>query len=408
MEILRETYRSLFSNKLRTFLSMLGIIIGITSVITVMALGAGTTENITNSVSSLGSNVMIIFPGYSGGRGGKVASSMNYLEKSDAENIANYAEDVIRATPVLQSNFLVQNGNLNITSTIMAGNPELFNILNLNIDSGRSFVEDDYANVKNYAIIGYTTAESLFEGKNPIGEKIYLIQKNSKLFRKIPFEVIGVLKKAGSTLMFNTDKTIFIPYSTADARLFKTNGKASMILASGVSSEKSLEAQMEVDFILNNKFGDDTSYQIMSQDSMLEVIGQITGVMNFILIAIAAISLVVGGIGIMNIMLVSVSERTREIGVKMALGAGRKRILLEFLTESIAITFIAGLIGIILGSLLSAGISSLAANLNLKAIISLKSILIAFGVSASVGLFFGIYPANKASKLSPIEALRYE
>ena len=408
MEILRETYRSLFSNKLRTFLSMLGIIIGITSVITVMALGAGTTENITNSVSSLGSNVMIIFPGYSGGRGGKVASSVNNLKKSDAEDIEKYAKDVIRATPVLQSSFLVQNGNLNITSTVMAGNSELFKILNLNIDSGRSFVEEDYEEVKNYAVIGYDTAESLFQEESPVGKTIYLIQKNQHLFRKIPFEVIGVLKKAGSTLMFNTDKTIFIPYSTGDARLFKTNGKASMILASGISSEKSLESQMEVDFILNNKFGDDTSYQIMSQDTMLEVIGQITGVMNFILIAIAAISLVVGGIGIMNIMLVSVSERTREIGVKMALGAGRKRILLEFLTESIAITFVAGLIGIILGSLLSFGISSLAASLNLKAIISLKSILIAFGVSASVGLFFGIYPANKASKLSPIEALRYE
>ena len=407
MEILRETIRSLVSNKMRTFLSMLGIIIGITSVIAVISLGQGTTQNLTDTVSSLGSNVLIITPWRTTIRAG-TSSSNNTLTVNDANDIKNYAPSVKSTAPVLQGSFLLKNNDLNINSTLLSSNNDVFSILKLELSDGRFYNFEDIEQKRNVMVIGYEIANELFPNENPIGKNISVMQNVSNSFtRKINFEIIGVIKETGSKLLYNIDTTVLIPISTGDARLFQTNGNVPQILASAQSQELSNSAQIEIDTILYNKFGSE-SFNIMSQDAILDVIGNITGIMSFILVAIAAISLVVGGIGIMNIMLVSVSERTKEIGIKMAIGASRRRILFEFIFESIAITFIAGIIGIIFGILLSNGIASLAREYSLSALISWQSILSSFGISVAVGLFFGIYPANKASKLSPIEALRYE
>jgi putative ABC transport system permease protein len=407
MEILRETIRSLVSNKLRTFLSMLGIIIGITSVIAVISLGQGTTQNLTESVSSLGSNVLIITPGRTTIRAG-ASSSSNSLTVDDANNIKNSAPSVRATAPVLQGSFLLKKDDLNINSTLLSSNNDIVSILNLELSEGRFYNTTDLEEKRNVMVIGYEIANELYPNENPIGKSIAVMQNiSNSLTRKVNFEIIGVMKETGSKLLYNIDTTVLIPFSTGDARLFQSNGQVAQILASAQSQEMSKSAQIEIDTILYNKFGSE-SFNIMSQDAILEVIGNVTGIMSFILVAIAAISLVVGGIGIMNIMLVSVSERTKEIGIKMAIGASRKRILFEFIFESIAITFIAGIIGIIFGILLSNGIASLAKEYSLNALISWQSILSSFGISVAVGLFFGIYPANKASKLSPIEALRYE
>jgi len=397
MEILRETIRSLFSNKLRTFLSMLGIIIGITSVIAVISLGEGTTQNLTESVSSLGSNVLIVTPGRTISRTGS-SSSSNSLRVEDSIMIKNSAPSIKNTAPVLQKSFLLKNNDLNKNSTILASDSNIISILNLELSEGRFFNQDDIKNNKNVIVIGYEIAKELYPNESPIGRSISVMQTiSSDLTRKVNFEIIGVMKETGSKLLFNIDTTALVPFSVGDSRLFQSHGEVSQILASAKSQELSKSAQIEIDTLLYNKFGTE-SFNIMSQDAIIEVIGNITGIMSFILVAIAAISLVVGGIGIMNIMLVSVSERTKEIGIKMAIGASRKRILFEFIFESIAITFIAGIIGIILGILLSNAIASLASQYNLRALISWQSILSSFG----------IYPANKASKLSPIEALRYE
>lgn len=407
MEILRETIRSLISNKLRTFLSMLGIIIGITSVIAVISLGEGTTQNLTESVSSLGSNVLIITPGKTTIRAG-ASSASNSLTVDDANNIKYSAPSVRATAPVLQGSFLLKKDDLNINSTLLSTNNDIVSILKLELSKGRFYNTTDMEEKRNVIVIGHEIANELYPNESPIGKNISVMQNiSNSLTRKVNFEIIGVMKETGSKLLYNIDTTVLIPFSTGDARLFQSNGNVAQILASAQSQEKSKSAQIEIDTILYNKF-ESEAFNIMSQDAILEVIGNVTGIMSFILVAIAAISLVVGGIGIMNIMLVSVSERTKEIGIKMAIGASRKRILFEFIFESIAITFIAGIIGIIFGILLSNGIASLAKEYSLSALISWQSILSSFGISVAVGLFFGIYPANKASKLSPIEALRYE
>jgi len=405
MEILRETIRSLLSNKLRTFLSMLGIIIGIASVITVMSLGEGTTANIKETVSSLGSNVLSIYPGFSGGRGGFIAQRITSSTKyEDAQYIKDSAPHIINATPIVKGYNTLKFNDYSYSAEGVGTTPEIKDIVNMTVESGSFFTQEDIDNMSNYIVLGSTVAENLFEQTNPLGQKVYVITSTGK----VAFTVIGVLKEQGSSIMLDIDNAYFMPYTTADARIFHENGNASMILAKASSEEETELAQIELDFLLYGLLGNENSYRISSQNTMLEAISQITGVMTFILVAIAAISLVVGGIGIMNIMLVSVSERTREIGIKMALGASRSRILLEFLFESIILTFIAGIIGVSLGTGLSNLIAGFAAQYDLKSITTVGSVLVSFGVSSGVGLFFGIYPARKASKLSPIEALRYE
>ncbi|MEM4761981.1 MAG: ABC transporter permease [Thermofilum sp.] len=404
MEILKEVFRSLYANKLRTFLSMLGIVIGVAAVIMVMSLGAGMKKGVTERLTSLGSNVIMVSPGFVGGRGGTVAQAVETLKESDVKAILDMCPSVSKAVGLLSGSYLVQYKNSNTRISVYAAPNEIFQILNLKVSRGRTFSEDDKS--KNVLIIGREAAYNLFKNEDPLGKRVYIVQGS----RKIPFEVIGIFERTGSILMFNPDRMILIPYETGKYRVFQSRGGISMIIAMTSSPELSPNAVMEIDHLLYTKFhGQESYYNVVSQQAILNVVTESVNIINLVLVAIAAVSLVVGGIGIMNIMLVSVVERTREIGIKMALGASRARILVEFLVESITITFVAGAIGVLLGVLGSeTAVNTFGKTYGLVAVIEPMSVLIAFGVSACIGLFFGFYPAYRASRLSPIEALRYE
>lgn len=404
MEILKEVFRSLYANKLRTFLSMLGIVIGVAAVIMVMSLGAGMKKGVTERLTSLGSNVIMVSPGFVGGRGGTVAQAVETLKESDVKAILDMCPSVGKAVGLLSGSYLVQYKNSNTRISVYAAPNEIFQILNLKVSRGRAFSEDDKS--KNVLIIGQEAAYNLFKNEDPLGKRVYIVQGS----RKIPFEVVGIFERTGSILMFNPDRMILIPYETGKYRVFQSRGGISMIIAMTSSPELSPNAVMEIDHLLYTKFhGQESYYNVVSQQAILNVVTESVNIINLVLVAIAAVSLVVGGIGIMNIMLVSVVERTREIGIKMALGASRARILVEFLVESITITFVAGAIGVLLGVLGSKTVvNTFGKTYGLVAVIEPMSVLIAFGVSACIGLFFGFYPAYRASRLSPIEALRYE
>jgi putative ABC transport system permease protein len=400
--------RSLLTNKMRTFLSMLGIIIGVMAVITVTALGQGTTSRVSEMMNSLGSNVILVEQGYMGGYGGMSLSSVkNALSIQDVDNIRGMAPSVKYVVPVLNPGLELQYEKRSVYSMTIASRPEFFEMMGLETQAGRILDNEDEKNVAKVCVIGSDLALELFKQSDPIGKTVFLNQNYGESGRKTSVQVIGVLKKTGSKFFFNADRTVFLPYSTGDMRIKQSNGTVDSIIVSAKDG-LSAKACLEINYVLYLRLKNIQKYVITAQESLSQMVGQVTGVINLVLMAIAGISLLVGGIGIMNIMLVSVTERTREIGIKKAIGASRKRILLEFLVESIMITFVAGIIGIVFGIGLSKLIESFAVQYELKAVMSLPSILIAFGVSSGIGLFFGIYPANKASKLSPIEALRYE
>mgnify|MGYP002386265119 CR=1 FL=1 len=381
---------------------MLGIIIGVAAVMTIIAIGDGAREEINRTVSSLGSNIIMVTSSIFS----RFASDP--LEFKDAINITTMVPGVANATGLLASSYVVEIHGKNTTATVLGVLPGFFEIMNLDVVYGRPINEEDSEELRSSAVIGYNIADKLFGRQEVIGERFNIIQTGSSGSRKITFEVVGVLKKTGSRLLFNIDDLVILPHTVADHRLFHASGRTGQILVSAIDEKSADLARMGIDFYLYRKFEDSKKYTILSQDAILDAVNQITGIFNVILVGIASISLVVGGIGIMNIMLVTVKERTREIGIKMAIGASRRRILLEFLLESVVLTVIAGIIGMILGVFLSGIIVHFGKAFGLSAVFTVKSILLSFGVSAAIGLFFGIYPANQASKLSPVEALRYE
>jgi len=409
MELFIESIRSLVANKLRTFLSMLGIIIGVTAMIAVVSIGQGATASITERISSLGSNVFMISAGFSGGSGGRAYVNLSdVLTKKDVENIGMLCPSIKGVSPLIQQRFSVKYETNNTSAQIYAIYPDFFQILNLDLESGRIINQEDINDYAKVGVIGKDIANDLFGTDNALGKTVYMTVSVGNTNKTIPIQIVGTLVQTGNKLMYNPDKMLIIPFTTAEGRIVNTRGSVSTILASAISPEASERAHLEIDQVLYMRLRDSTKYSITSQDSILGAVSEVTGIMNLFLGSIAAISLLVGGIGIMNIMLVSVSERTREIGIKKALGATRKRILMEFLVESVTITFIAGVLGVLLGIGLSKAVEIVASAYELKTQVTWDSILIAFGTASLIGLFFGIYPASKASKLSPLEALRYE
>ncbi|GAB1360113.1 ABC transporter permease [Porphyromonadaceae bacterium] len=396
-------YRALMRNKTRAFLTMLGIIIGISSVITMVSLGSASTQNIRNEISSSGSNMIFIMPG-SQNRGGinMGSTSAKSLTIDDVEAIKQQAKYVLDVSAAVSTAGQLVNGTNNKPSTLQGVDIPFFSIRKIELERGTLFSDYDVKTAGKVCLIGKTVVDKLFpDGSDPIGATIR--------FGTIPLKVIGILEEKGQNAMGqDQDDVVYLPYTTVQKRILAITHVQS-IYASAQSEELSNVAVEELTSILRrtHKLSPtaEADLDIRTQAEMLSMISNVTGMLTLLLSAIAGISLLVGGIGIMNIMYVTVTERTREIGLRMSIGAPNSSILMQFLVESIILSLIGGLIGIVLG----VGISYVASQLLMwPFIISSGAIALAFFVCAATGVFFGWYPARKASQLDPIVALRYE
>jgi putative ABC transport system permease protein len=405
---LREALESLTSNKLRSGLTMLGIVIGVGAVIAMLSVGQGASETISGSINSIGTNLIFVV-----GASDPDVTIRRPLTLEDANAIG----DPLNAPSILQTSVIYMLGGIKVaaagetvTMAVTAVTPTYDDIRNLEMADGEFISEIQMIGRASVAVLGTTTAENLFgTAENIIGETIRIQGQ--------PFRVIGIQASKGGSGFSDEDDVLYVPYSTAVSRLAQRSGetpnRVDMIVASAVSASVVNDASEEIRQILrmrhHTEVGKD-DFTLMTQQDFLSLTAQIMGVLTIFLGGIAAISLLVGGIGIMNIMLVSVTERTREIGLRKALGARRKDILIQFLTESATLSLFGGLIGIALGAALAFAVGQIAQATGnpFTPVIGLDSILLATLFSAGVGLFFGIYPASRAAGLEPVEALRYE
>jgi len=401
--LFRIAIRALVRNKLRAFLTMLGIIIGVASVIAMLAIGEGSKQKMRKQISSMGTNMVMVMPNFQR-RGGVSlgASSSMALKYSDVTALQNEATDVSMVSPEVRASGQVIYSNQNTQTTIYGVSEEYLSIRKLEILSGRVFNANEIKSMAKVCILGQTVVENLFgAGADPVGMSIRI--------KNLPFLIIGVLKDKGESGMGqDQDDLILAPYTTVQRRLAAIdyiNG----IYASATSEEKSPKAIAEVEEILRRthklKETADNDFRVMSQSELLATITSITDIMTYLLGAIAGISLLVGGIGIMNIMFVSVTERTREIGLRMSIGGRGKDIMKQFLAESIILSILGGVMGVVFGYLLARLAGSL---MSTQALVKTQSVVLAFIVCFVIGVFFGWYPARKAANLNPIDALRYE
>jgi len=399
-ETVAVAFQSIRANKMRSLLTMLGIVIGVGAVITMVALGSGAQKAVSDRINSLGANLLNIYPGQMSFRG--VASDQRVsLTIDDAEALQQDATLLSAVVPELSRNQQVKYGNQNLNVSIVGTTANYTAVRNYQLPYGRMFTTGDDAGRQRYAVLGSQVPEML--GANPaamIGQTV--------LVRGIPFEIIGILSEKGSQGFQNPDEQILIPLQTARFRVFGTDRLRTIAVQvrDGVPLEQGM---VDLERILRREHkirpGGDNDFSVRNSREFLATQQAATQILTALLASIAAVSLVVGGIGIMNIMLVSVTERTREIGVRKALGATRTNILLQFLIEALVLCITGGTIGILLGVGAAVGLSKL---MHWNTLISPASIAIAFGFSAGVGLFFGIWPARKAASLDPIVALRYE
>lgn len=397
--------RALRSNKMRSLLTMLGVIIGIAAVIAMVAIGSGASRVISDQIASVGSNILLVLPGSRTSGGIRMGhGSTPTLTYNDAKAIAAECPSVVFAAPVVRGGAQVVSGNMNWSTSILGVTPEYFSVRDWRVVSGRILGRSDVEGAAKICLIGRTVAENLFGAEYPVGKIVRV--------KKLPFLVIGVLDGKGrSPQGADQDDVVFVPLTTAQRKLFGSQfpDSVSSIMIQAKSEEELSRAQNQVDALLFQRHrigpGREMDYTVRNLTELLNVAEQSSRAMSFLLGAVASISLVVGGIGIMNIMLVSVTERTREIGIRMAIGARKKDILLQFLTEAILLTCIGGILGIVLG-VVGANVVSMV--FDWPTLISFRSIFIAFAFSGATGVFFGYYPAKKAAMLNPIDALRYE
>jgi putative ABC transport system permease protein len=401
----KVAYRSLRANKMRSVLTMLGMIIGVAAVIAMVAVGQGANERIAAQIASIGSNLLLVLPGSTTSGGLRTGfGSVPTLTMADARAIGRELSAVRYQSPSIRSTAPVVYGNQNWSTIIQGVAPDYFNVRDWGVAAGRIFSPEDVDASAKVALLGQTVAESLFGGENPVGKIIRI--------KKVPFTVLGVMDAKGQSPQGqDQDDAVFVPITTAQKKLFGTThvGTVGVILVQAIDADSVGLAQQQVTDLLRQRHrinrGQDDDFSIRNLSEMLAVAEASTRIMSLLLGAIASVSLLVGGIGIMNIMLVSVTERTREIGIRMAVGARERDILLQFLIEAVVLAVTGGSIGILLGVGGSALISRFA---GWSTIVNLGAVLLAFGFSAAIGIFFGFYPARKASRLDPIEALRHE
>ena len=394
-------WASLIANKMRSILTMLGIIIGVAAVIALVSIGNGVKQDIQNSISSLGSNLLMVMPGAPRTPGVRPsAGSMKSLKVSDYEAISKL-DGVKAASPMTNGSYVVIYQNKNWTTSVSGVNANYLDVNNWSMKSGRFLSEKNVQNRERVAVVGKTVVKNLFGDEDPVGAEIRV--------KNIPFRIIGVLNSKGSGAMGNDqDDMVIIPYTTAMERVEGVD-YLRMIYVTGKDENGIDRLQSDIENLLRVRHGiKDTNlddFNIQNMNSIMETMEETTGTLTLFLGAVAAISLVVGGIGIMNIMLVSVTERTREIGVRKALGATYNVIVTQFLIEAVVISLMGGIIGIALGI----GASKLIGMASgMSTVISIPTIVMSFAFSMAIGLIFGIYPARKAAKLNPIDALHYE
>lgn len=396
--------RAIAANKLRSFLTMLGIIIGVASVIAMMAIGQGSKKSIQANIAEMGSNMIMIRPGQDKGPGGaqQDASDMQTMKLKDYEALKEQAKYLSAISPSVNSSGQFINGNNNTPSTIYGISPDYMQIRQQKVKDGEMFTDEEVRSSAKVCVIGKTVADNLFtNGEDPVGKVIR--------FNKIPFRVVGVLESKGyNSFGMDQDDVVLAPYTTVMKRILSVTYLQG-INASAVTEDMTDLAIEDITTILREnhklKATDDDNFTIRSQQEMAEMMNSTSDTMTVLLLVVACISLVVGGIGIMNIMYVSVTERTKEIGLRMSVGARGIDILNQFLIESILLSVTGGLIGVIVGVGAAVGINVFA---HWPIQIQPWSVLLSFAVCSATGIFFGWYPAKKAASLDPIEAIRYE
>ncbi|OIO68268.1 MAG: multidrug ABC transporter substrate-binding protein [Zetaproteobacteria bacterium CG12_big_fil_rev_8_21_14_0_65_55_1124] len=404
LSLLGEALAAMAANRLRTFLTALGILIGVAAVVLMVAIGQGTQKQVGDSIASMGSNLLIVrsgAPNKGGVHGG--SGNMPTLTVMDAQAIGQLARAALVAPTVMGSVQLVYGPN-NWNTTATGTSADYLNIRSWQLAAGRGFTESEAMSGVRVALIGQEVANQLFGDDNPLGKSIRV--------QRTPFTVIGLLDAKGQSMGGqNQDDMIIVPLATAQRQLFGSQfqGTVSMVMIQARSPEDMSPLEKSIRELLRQRHHlgvrADDDFRITNMTEVSETASQVTGMLSILLGAIASISLFVGGIGIMNIMMVSVTERTREIGIRMAIGASRRDILLQFLLESVIITMAGGIAGIAVGIGLALGVTRV---FDVWTAVTAMPVLLAFGVSVAVGIFFGLYPARKASLMRPIDALRYQ
>ena len=403
-DLFQETYSALLSNKVRSGLTVLGIVIGIGSVIAMIAIGAGAQSMIQSNIQSLGSNLIIVMPGAQRGPGVQVSSgrgSAQSLTIADAEAIQKEISSVKALAPEVSRRYQVTARGANTNTQIIGTNDFYPSVRNIEIGEGSFITEQNIRTAAKIAVLGPAARDDLFgEGANPIGQTIRI--------QRVDFKVIGVTKSKGGSGFNNPDDSIFIPFSSAQ-RFLTGNEYLTSISVQASSEEAMQDIQNQITVLLLDRHNISdpqlADFSTLNQADIVATASSITSTFTILLGSVAGISLLVGGIGIMNMMLTTVTERTREIGLRKAIGAKRHDINMQFLSEAVMLTFIGGAVGIFFGWLISFSVSQFGGIITK---ISLSSVLLAFGVSAAIGIIFGYYPARRAASLNPIEALRYE
>ena len=402
LQTVSMAFRAITSNKIRSFLTMLGVIIGVMSVIVLVSIGQGTTASITDSISSMGTNLLTVniqtrsvgMRGFMNRNSKSTPSKGTVILKLPEILALEEDESIACVSPVCTGSLTVKAGSTNTSATVLGVLPAYAEIINQGVESGRYIIDADVNNRSAVCVIGVDLAEDLYGNTNVVGNTLYIDGRK--------FKIVGVLESKGTSMSGSSDNSVVLPFTLAQRMLDSTT--IASIYLSAVDSASVDDAQEVVEKFLYKKYQNESSYSVMNQTSMLETANEMSGTLSLMLGGIAGISLLVGGIGIMNIMLVSVTERTREIGIRKAIGAKRRDIMLQFLIESVVISGMGGALGLGLGFALMSVLENV---LGMTLAVTSGVIYLAIGFSMGVGVLFGLYPASKASKLRPIDALHY-